>query len=264
MSLTFTILGCGNSSGVPSIGNYWGQCDPAEAKNRRTRSSLLIQSGTTNLIIDTGPDFKFQLNRADINRLDAVLYSHAHSDHVAGIDELRVLRYRMGVDRVKIYCNSETYEDLERRYDYLLHGGKADIYPAVTETYTFKESDFGKTQTIGNVDFIPFLQDHGTCQSVGYRFGDLAYSVDMLALDDQAIEILQGIETWIVDAAGYTSDSNPVHANLDTIYTLNDKICAKNVYLTSLTLSMDYKTLENELKDGYLPAYDGLIIGSST
>lgn len=258
MSLKFTILGCGNSSGIPAIGNYWGQCDPKEPKNQRMRSSLLVQSEATTLVIDTGPDFKQQINRTDVKMVDAVLYSHAHSDHIAGIEDLRGLVFRSELTTMPIYTNEETLRELEYRYAYLFNGGKVDIYPPIVSGTAFDEAAYGTAQTIGDIEFIPFLQDHGTCETVGYRFDDFAYSVDILSLEQGAIDTLKGIKTWVVDCAGYHSDTNPVHANLKTIYELNEQIGAQNVYLTSLTLAMDYQTMIDELPDGYAPAYDGL------
>lgn len=262
MSLKFTILGCGNSTGVPTIGNYWGQCDPEEPKNRRTRSSLLVQSQNTTLVIDTGPDFKEQINRTDVQTLDAVLYTHEHSDHVNGIDELRVMRYKSGA-LVPIYGHKDTINELKQRFKHILEGGKGSLYPPLVEPYSFKPSDYGVVHTIGDIEYIPFIQDHDTCESVGYRFGDLGYSVDILTLDDAAIETLKGIKTWIVDCAGYGKYDYVAHANFETVQDLNKKISAQSVYLSSLGTGLDYNCLLNELPEGYEPAYDGLIIESS-
>lgn len=252
-----TILGCGNSTGVPAIGNYWGACDPNEPKNRRLRSSILLQTDQTTLVVDTGPDFREQLNRADISNLDAVLYTHFHGDHVQGMDELRVIKHRNQKDYVNIYGDRATIEDLERRFNYLFHGGNIKLYPPIIKPQVFENEDFGKIRQISDVSFIPFKQDHGSCDSVGYRFGDAGYSVDILKLDDMAIKTLTGIKTWIVDCAAY-KDENVVHANLETIFALNKEIKAADVWLTSLSLTMDYQTLREELPQGYKPAYDGL------
>ncbi len=258
MTLKITILGCGNSTGVPAIGNYWGQCDPSEPKNIRTRSSIVVQSAKTNIVIDTGPDFKAQLNRADINHLDAAFFTHAHSDHVAGIEDLRGLVFRMEQSTMPIYANHETIEELEHKFAYLFNGGKAEIYPPILEAHTLEPNQFGALQSFGDIQYTPFIQDHGTCESIGYRFGDLAYSVDILTLDKTAINALKGIKTWVVDCTGYHSDTNPVHANLKTIYALNEEIQAQKIYLTSLSLGMDYQTMIGELPNGYAPAFDGL------
>jgi len=259
MSFKFTILGCGNSTGVPTIGNYWGKCDAGEPKNRRTRSSLLVQSADTTLVIDTGPDFKEQINRTDVQALDAVLYTHGHSDHVNGIDELRVIRHKLG-HLVPIYGNADTIGELKHRFSHILDGGKGTLYPPLVEPYAYKDSDYGAVQRIGDIDYIPFIQDHDTCESVGYRFGDLGYGVDMLRLDERSVEVLKGVKTWIVDCAGFGKYDYVAHANFETVQELNEKIGAQTVYLSSLGTGLDYNWLLSELPDGYEPAYDGLII----
>lgn len=253
-----TILGCGNSTGIPAIGNYWGACDPNEPKNQRLRSSMLIETDATKIIVDTGPDFRQQLNRINISDLDAVLYSHFHGDHVQGMDELRVIKHRNQKEYVKIYGNRETIRDLKRRFDYLFHGGNHPLYPPIVQPHEIAPDDYGTQIQIGDIPLTPFEQDHGSCMSLGYRFGDAGYSVDILKLEDAAIETLTGIKTWIVDCAAYKDTQNAVHANLDTIFALNKHIGAQNVWLTSLSLTMDYQTLCDELPDGYKPAYDGL------
>jgi len=258
--LTITVLGCGNSSGVPAIGNYWGECDPTEPKNLRTRTSIAVRSYETTLIIDTGPDFKEQMNREKISNLDAVLYTHHHSDHVMGIEELRIIKFRNQKEYVPIYGNAYTLNDLERRFDYLFKGGAHAIYPPILKSNTIKESAFGTNLIIGDIHFVPFEQDHGTCKSLGYRFDDFAYSVDILDLDEAAIHTLKGIKTWLVDCAAYHNDENAVHAGLNKIIALNDTINADKVLLTSLSLSMDYQTLIKELPSHIIPAYDGMII----
>ena len=258
MSVTVTILGCGNSEGTPSIGNEWGACDPAEPKNIRTRPGIAIRSAKTTLIIDTGPDFKAQMNRENIKTLDAVLYTHAHGDHIMGIDDLRPI-YKRKREAIHIYGDQATITELRTQFSYQFIE-KATIYPKVLESNVIPASQFGKPMTIGNIEFIPFEQDHGTCMSLGFRFGDLAYSTDLVGLPAQSIETLQGIKTWIVDAAGYKMPINRVHYTLEKLYEANEIVGAKQVYLTHLSPAMDYRTLTEELPKGYAPAYDGLQI----
>lgn len=258
MTGVLTILGCGNSTGVPSIGNYWGACDPAEPKNRRSRCSAIVESDDTTIIIDTGPDFREQFNKTQKQTLDAVFYSHQHGDHVNGIDDLRGLVFRRK-SKMPVYGNAETITDLQARFPYMFDGGAlAELYPPLLEPHVLR--DFGMPHRVKSLSFIPFVQDHRTCQTVGYRFGDLAYSVDVFDLDAQAVAALQGVKTWIVDGAAYQSDEPSVHANLKTIMRLNESIGAARVVLTSLSLGMDYQTLKKDLPRGYEPAYDGLQI----
>lgn len=260
MALKFTILGCGNSSGVPASGDHWGACDPNEPRNRRTRPSLLVQSDTTNLVIDTGPDFSAQATKFSLNSLDAVLYTHSHGDHVHGIDDLKRYVFMRDDRMLDIYTNDETIDELKRRFYYLFEDGKEDIYPKTLRPNSLSCS-YGRPVKINDIEFIPFEQQHGRfVQSVGFRFGNVAYSTDVKSMKDESLKILSGVDTWIVDAAGYHQDNNPVHANLIEVFEMNKIIKAKNVYLTSLSLAMDYKTLCKELPDGYKPSHDGFII----
>jgi phosphoribosyl 1,2-cyclic phosphate phosphodiesterase len=252
-----TVLGCGNSTGVPAIGNYWGQCDPAEPKNERTRCSIAVQTDTTTLIIDTGPDFRTQLTRENIFRIDGVLYTHMHSDHAAGMDELRIMRFR-NKSLIPIYADEATMADLRGRFPYMFDGGNHELYPPIVEPHVIDSATFGKRRAFMDIEYTPFEQDHGSCVSVGYRFGDFGYSVDIFDLDQKAIDALKGVKTWIVDGAGYHQADNRVHASLKTIYRLNEQIGAEQVYITSLSLAMDYQTMVGELPAGYAPAYDGL------
>jgi phosphoribosyl 1,2-cyclic phosphate phosphodiesterase len=260
MTLKITILGCGNSAGVPSIGNHWGNCDPAEPKNRRLRPSIAVQSATTTLVVDTGPDFREQMNQENIQMLDAVLYTHPHGDHICGIDDLRILRMRHK-KLIDVYGDRATLGEMEERFNYMFIERTA-LYPQALVPHVIEPSQFGQTISVGDIHFIPYEQDHGTCKTLGFRFGNLAYSTDMVNLDDRAIAILQGIETWIVDAAGYKMEKNMVHITLRQLYDLNKRVGAIQIYLTHMSPAMDYQTLCKELPAGYAPAYDGLVLNA--
>jgi phosphoribosyl 1,2-cyclic phosphate phosphodiesterase len=254
----FTILGCGNSMGTPTIGNHWGACDPDEPRNYRTRPSAVIRSESTTLLIDTSPDLRAQANREGITRANAVFYTHAHADHIHGIEELRVFRLRHD-QTIPVYGDKATISELEERFAYLFME-KNKIYPKVCDAHVLSASDMNIPMTIGDITLIPFEQDHGTCKTLGLRVGDVGYSTDMIDLGQESLETLIGIKTWIVDAAAYKSDKNLVHASIQKIFDFNQIIQAEQVYLTHLPPSMDYRTLINELPSGYAPAYDGLRI----
>jgi phosphoribosyl 1,2-cyclic phosphate phosphodiesterase len=256
--LKITVLGCGGSAGVPAAGNHWGACDPLEPKNERSRCSILVQSETTSLVIDTGPEFRQQANRADIKHIDAVLYTHYHGDHVDGIADLRGYRFR-SKKLVPIYANTETLSVFRRTVPHLLECTDP-IYPQILDAHEIPASTYGQSMRIGDIEFIPFEQDHQTCMTLGFRFGDFAYSVDVHKLDKKALDILNGVKTWLVDSTGYHMTDNLVHISLSQIYEYNETIGAQNVILTSLTPAMDYKTLLEETPEGYFPAYDGLTL----
>lgn len=251
------ILGCGSSAGVPAIGNWWGACDPHEPRNRRTRPSVALRTENTMVIVDTGPDFREQMNREKLGCPDAVLITHVHSDHVNGIDELRILQRLNKTARFPVYAMQETLDKLHQRVDYMFTSTQNGFYPAVCDPVAVVP---GNPLTIGDISLMPFEQDHGTISSLGLRIGNIGYSTDVKRLEKPALEILSGIDTWIVDANGYKSDSNPVHANLDEVMEMNRAIGAKKVLLTHLPPTMDYQTLLKELPENYAPAHDGLIV----
>ena len=205
-----TILGCGDSAGVPRIGGDWGACDPANSKNRRTRASIMVQSETTTLVIDTGPDFCAQLTREGIQKVNALLYTHAHSDHVAGMDDVKILSATAG-GKIPVYADAITVKEVQRRFGYLFEQ-TSEFYPAVVEARVLAESSMGQSQRIGDIDVIPFVQDHGQGnRSLGFRFGDVGYSTDMRGLDEAALSVLKGVRVWIADCADYSRG----HGTLD-------------------------------------------------
>jgi phosphoribosyl 1,2-cyclic phosphate phosphodiesterase len=258
MTLKLTILGCGNSDGVPAISNYWGKCDPHEPKNRRTRASLAVQSENATLLIDSGPDVRLQLNREGINKIDAVIYTHAHADHVSGIDDLRSYA-KYNKTTLEAYGTQETLDELMIRFDYQFVQ-KSKLYPAVLKPRVFTKSQFGQVVRIGDIAVIPFAQQHHKITSLGFRFGDVAYSTDVSDFSDAALDVLKGIDTWIVDAAGYTMPKNIAHLTLEKLYMYQKTVQARRVIMTHLSPGMDYQTLMNETPDHFEPAYDGMVI----
>ncbi len=259
MSLKITILGCGNSSGVPVMGDAWGNCDPNEPRNIRSRCCLAVQSGKTTILVDTSADIRQQINKFNITSLDAVFYTHQHSDHCHGIDDLRPFYFRNNKSRINCYASLDTMNEIKIRFHYLFDGGvNRGIYPPLLNGFAFEDKDYGSKLMLGDIEYTPFEMDHGTCISTGYRFGDISYCVDMKSLNDKALDIIKGSKIWIVDGCGYHNPDNLVHADLERLYKYNEFIGADKVYVTSLSSFMDYKTLEQELLSGFYPAYDGL------
>ncbi len=245
-----TILGCGTSGGVPRIGNIWGACDPKNPKNRRRRVSILVEEGDTRLLVDTSPDLREQLLEAEIDRLDGVLYTHDHADHTHGIDDLRAVFHTMRAP-VQVYAAKETLAVLGHRFDYIFKSklGYQAICEANEITAPFK---------VGGIDVVPFIQNHGPITSLGFRFGKVAYSTDLNGLPAESWEILEGVDTWIVDALRY--EPHPTHPHLEMTLGWIKKLKPRRAILTHMTWDMDYDTLKRDLPKGVEPGYDGLII----
>ena len=248
-----TVLGCGTSGGVPRIGNIWGVCDPAEPRNRRRRSSILVQSGGTNLIVDTTPDMREQCLDINLQSLDGVLYTHDHSDHVNGIDDLRGFTLLRGA-RTPVYADAATLASLQQRFGYIFT--TAGNYPAIA-TANLIDGPFA----VGDIDIQPFRQDHGAMESLGFRFGGMAYSTDLSGLPDTAFEMLRGLDVWIVDAL--RPKPHPTHSHLAQTLEWINRLRPKRAILTHMTWDMDYAALCAELPAGVEPAYDGMTIDFS-
>lgn len=257
---TVTILGCGGSGGVPLATGYWGACDPSNPKNRRLRASIAVESNGKTIVIDTGPDFREQTIQNGIKKVDAVLYTHGHSDHTNGIDELRYVSI-LAKQKIPIWGDDSTIQELQSRFAHIFIASSDGVYDQVVTPHVFENDDYGKTVDILGVPVIPFWQKHGASgKSLGFRFGDLAYSTDVSGLDDAAFETLKGIKTWIVDCAQFGSDYTLVHANFDMVRAWNERVGASRVLLTHLTPRVDHKACADAIPAGYEPAHDGMKI----
>lgn len=251
-----TVLGSGSSVGTPAAGNYWGNCNPENPKNNRTRASILVEDGNTDILIDATVDLREHLNRTNKSKIDALLLSHAHSDHINGMDDLRVISYHLG-HPIDTYSNAATVNDITHRFSYVFEGAFENIYKPFLRTHIVKEGDKIK---INDTEIDIFQQEHGSCNSLGFRFGDFAYSVDMKYLDDASLEKLKGLDTWIVDAAANEADTHFSHAGLKQVYEWVEYLKPKMTYLTVLTNFMDYDDLCAKLPNNIRPAYDGLVL----
>lgn len=250
--MKITVLGCGTSGGVPMIGNFWGDCDPNEPKNRRRRVSVLIEAGDTAILIDTSPDLREQALDAGITHLNGVLYTHDHADHTHGIDDLRMLAYRQD-GRVDVYGDADTLSTLNSRFDYIFQGKSG--YPPICTQHVIKP---GEAFTVGGVEILPFAQGHGPAISLGFRIGEFAYSTDLNALDDAAFGALDGVDVWVVDALRH--EPHPTHAHLEQTLGWIERVRPSRAVLTHMTWDMDYSALKAALPAGVEPGYDGMVI----
>ncbi len=248
-----TVLGCGSSGGVPLIGGNWGTCDPANPRNRRTRVSILVETSDTTLLVDTTPDMRDQLLGCGLQKLDAVLYTHAHADHCHGIDDLRSVNW-MTKKPVDVYADALTMEILARKFDYIFEAKKSGAFyvPSIVL------NEICGAFSVGDIGVVPFQQEHGYSTSMGYRFGDLAYSTDVHSLDSAALEALRGVKTWIIDCVRL--EPHPTHLHLAQTLAYIEQVRPERAYLTHMSHTLDYETLAASLPAGVAPAYDGLVI----
>ncbi len=247
-----TILGCGTAGGVPQIGGEWGVCDPEEPRNRRLRPSILVEQGEARLLVDASPDLRVQALNAGFDRLDAVLFTHAHADHANGIDDLRYVVRRMG-RRIDTYADAPTLRDLESRFGYVFRDSGQKLYPQILNSNLID----GAFEVAG-LPIVPFTQTHGPIDTLGFRFGPIAYSTDLMALPDAAFVALEGVEVWIVDAL--SPHPHPTHSHLDQTLEWIERVKPKRAILTHMNVTMDYATVARLTPDHVEPAYDGMVI----
>jgi phosphoribosyl 1,2-cyclic phosphate phosphodiesterase len=261
MSLTVTILGCASSGGVPRPALGWGACDPTNPKNRRRRCSLLVERGAarrTRVLVDTSPDLREQLLDAKADWIDGLFFTHEHADHTHGIDDLRSLfihRRR----RIDAYVDEATARVLLDRFGYCFASPPGSSYPPIlTEHRIAPGTPVMVDGEGGPVTVLPFLQDHGDLPSLGFRFGPVAYSSDLVDLPDASIEALAGLDLWIVDALRYKP--HPSHFSVDDALAWIERIKPRRAILTNMHADLDYAELKARLPAHVEPAYDGMTV----
>lgn len=265
-----TILGCGSSGGVPRPGGPdgagdWGLCDPAEPKNRRTRCSLLVEQrqagseGATIVLVDTSPDLRAQLLAARCARIDAVLFTHDHADQTHGIDDLRAFALARRA-KLPVYIDEETGGRIVDRFSYCFDQAPGSLYAPILERRIIPGAGaaFAVDGPGGALPVTAFRQHHGGVDSLGFRFGNLAYSSDVVALPEASFEALEGVEVWILDAL--QTKPHKTHAHLDLALSWIERVKPRRAILTNLHVTMDYRTLVKSLPSGVEPAFDGLSV----
>jgi phosphoribosyl 1,2-cyclic phosphate phosphodiesterase len=252
-----TILGCGGSSGTPAVGLGWGKCDPKNPKNSRLRSSILVENGETQILVDTSPDLRQQLLNTDVKRLDAVLFTHYHADHLHGVDDLRQINREMNAP-IDIYADVDTLRVIDLRFGYVLEPLAENANMYYKPTLVSHELNDGDVFSIGSIDIQVFIQDHGFCNTLGFRFGPIAYSTDVVELPDHAFDILKGVDTWVIGTL--IDHPHPTHAHVDKALDWIERIHPRRGVLSHLGYGFDYDTLNKRLPDHVEPAFDGMIL----
>lgn len=249
-----TMLGCGASMGVPSVGLGWGACDPADPRNRRRRVSLLIEAHGKTILIDMSPDLREQLIEAKVTRLDAIVMTHAHADHLHGIDEVRGINRAMRA-QIPVYGDAGTIRQIEQRFGYALQPPPRDGFFYAP---CLKPIPINGPFAAAGLPIVPFAQDHGFSTTLGFRIGAFGYSTDVVELDEAAFDVLAGIDVWIVDCLRY--EPHPTHSHLAKTLTWIERVKPKRAILTHLDRPLDYRELAAQLPAGVEPGIDGLSV----
>lgn len=259
-ALRFTILGCGSSGGVPRLGGHWGDCDPTNPRNVRRRCSLLVErdgpDGTTTVLIDTTPDMRSQLLDTGTGRLDGVVYTHSHADHVHGIDDLRMIVFNMR-ERVPVYADGDTQNALLSRFGYAFIQPEGSPYPPILDLRQI-DGPLTISGPGGDITLRPFEVNHGSIKALGFRIGDLAYLPDVAKIPDSALDELRDLDCWIIDAL--RRKPHPTHLCLDEALEWIERMAPKRAVLTNMHIDLDYAQVAAETPDHVDPAYDGMVI----
>ncbi len=256
--MKITILGCGHSLGVPVIGCKCPVCTSDNPKNKRLRVSVLLEINGINIIIDTSPDFRQQMLLTNINKIDAVLYTHDHADHIHGIDDLRQFN-ALQDEVIQTYGNIEIMTAIKKRFAYAFNdkpNSGAMFRPAINANM-LPEATLHEF-TVKGINIIAFEQGHGKSTTQGYRIGNFAYSTDVDTLSDRAFATLAGVECWVVDCLRYTPSYS--HSYLERTLEWAKRVKAKQTILTHMAHEFDYDTLSAELPTGVFAGYDGMVI----
>jgi phosphoribosyl 1,2-cyclic phosphate phosphodiesterase len=260
-----TLLGTGGSAGVPMIGGAdgsgdWGDCDPAEPRNRRTRSSIVVEGpDMQRLLVDTSPDMRGQLLDCRIPGVDAVLFTHAHADHITGIDDVRILN-RIANRPLPAYATAETLAEMTRRFGYAFRPWEPPhFYRPVLEAKHIQHGDIFEA---AGLTVRVFTQNHGRVETLGLRIGDFGYSTDVVELGDDAMAVLGGLDTWVVDCF-LRKGPHWTHADLDTVLGWVKRLQPRRTVLTHMGTEMDWAWMQATLPLGVEAGHDGMVLDIS-
>jgi phosphoribosyl 1,2-cyclic phosphate phosphodiesterase len=253
--MRLTVLGSGTSTGVPRIGNDWGECDPEEPRNRRTRVAIMVEGADSGrILVDTPTDLRHQLLATGIGRIDGVVWTHDHADHTHGIDDLRPLRMGRGAP-IPGYAADETVRRLRQRFGYVFAGQHG--YPTICNL-----DNLDRVRMVAGIGVTHCQMPHGPAQTTAFRFDQdgksIGYATDFSAITGEMVALFDKVDVLVVDAL--RRQPHPTHAHLAMSLELIEACRAGRAVLTHLDKSMDYRTLLYETPDHVEPGYDGLEI----
>jgi phosphoribosyl 1,2-cyclic phosphate phosphodiesterase len=250
-------LGTGTSFGIPQVGCDCAVCHSTDPRDQRFRTSALVEADGASILIDTPPELRLQLIRERIQRIDAVLYTHEHADHIAGIDDLRAFSVRQG-QAVPVYGPSETLQRLARAYEYIFDDAVQPVRGTSKPRLVAHPLEPGRTTSVAGAPVLPLEFHHGPMRVFGYRIGPLAYITDVKAVPPAALAALQGVQLLVLNALWWRP--HPTHLSIPEAIEVAQAVGAAETLLTHLTHETGHAALAAQLPPGIAPAYDGLVV----
>ena len=256
MKLTF--LGTGTSFGIPQIGCACRTCGSTDPRDKRNRTSVVLQAGGATILIDTPPELRISMVRAGIRSVDAVLFTHDHADHTHGIDDLRALSGRHVGTTVPVYGPADSLECMRRKFDYVFDPHARPIPGSSRPDVTVRALEAGVETIVAGIPVLPLRFPHGPSDVFGYRFGPIAYLTDVKEVPPAGRERLRGLDVLVLNALFHRP--HPTHLSIPEAVETALALGAKRTFLTHLTHETSHADLEAELPPEIRPAYDGLVL----
>ncbi|MES2123945.1 MAG: MBL fold metallo-hydrolase [Gemmatimonadota bacterium] len=253
--MRLTLLGTGTSMGVPQIGCSCAVCRSDDPRDQRTRTSALVETGGTTILIDTPPELRLQLLRSDVKRIDAVLYTHHHADHVHGIDDLRSFSLKQRAE-LPLYGPAETIDHIGHAFNYIFDGSIVPVPGTSKPSLTRHALEPDVPVEIAGVEVLPMQFEHGNATVFGYRIGEIGYLTDVKRVSDAHLRQLQGVKLLVLNALWWRE--HPTHLSIGDAIEVARAVRAERTYLTHLTHETGHRELLARLPAGVEPGHDGL------
>lgn len=250
---TITVLGSGTSVGVPTPGCHCSVCTSIDPRDNRLRPSVLVQYGGHNVVIDTTPDFRTQVLRAKLDRLDAVLFTHSHADHIMGLDDVRPFNFRQRTS-IPIFASAEAMTTIQRCFEYIFNSEEQESSVPHLETHTLN----GKSFELFGQEFVPVRLLHGRKSIYGFRFGQAAYLTDHSDIPAESMEQLAGLDVLFLDALRHKP--HPTHSTVEKSMQTVERLAPRRAFFTHICHDLPHEETESALPPHIRLAYDGLEI----